>query len=87
MSEEPLIGPNSFERERKLTPEDVQLFDGSPLYHALLETDEAGVANQDDVQKANDELREIISQNPEVAFSCEGNTLEEAREKLRGVSV
>lgn len=84
---DPLIGPNAYERERNLTPEQVKLADGSPLYHALLQTGETGVVSGDEAQRAQNELREIIAVDPEIALSCQGKTLEEAREILRGVSV
>ena len=84
---EPLIGPDAHERERNLTPEQVQLADGSPVYHALMESPTEGVANQDEARRAKSELREIIAQNPEIVLSCQGKSAEEAREILRGVSV
>ena len=84
---EPLIGPNAYGRERNLTPEQVRLADGSPLYHALMAVAESGVADQEEVQRAKNELREIITTDPEIALSCQGKTAGEAREILRSIAV
>ncbi len=80
MKKEELVGPRAHNRkEQELTPQEVRLADGRPLYHALLENPDALVVLPDKAREAQQKLSEIIATNPEKALKCQGKTFEEAK--------
>ena len=85
MEKESLIGPQAHERESKLTPEKVQLADGSPLYHVLLENPDAINLSAAEAQAAKRRLSEIISLDRDGVLSCQSKTREEAKSILESI--
>ena len=85
MKNEPLVGPRAHERERTLAPQDVQLVDGSPLYHLLLEDPTTAVLSPTEAQMAKRRLSVLIEKDPDRVLSCQGKTREEAKAILKAI--
>jgi len=83
--EEKLIGPRAHEREAKLDPHDVRLADDRPLYYVFLTNPETLVVSPDEVREAKQELSRKIEADPDRVLSCQGKTLEDAKEILESI--
>ncbi|MSU45374.1 MAG: hypothetical protein EXS47_01965 [Candidatus Zambryskibacteria bacterium] len=79
------VGPESEDRESRVTPELVQLSEGQPLYHAFLRDPDAITVSTDEVHSAKSRLYQIIATNPEAVVSCNGKTIDEARAILESI--
>lgn len=60
----------------------VRLADGSPVYHALLHPDEAGVVDTGDSQAAIRTVHALTMANPHVVWACRNQTGEMAAQIL-----
>ncbi|MCX6757323.1 MAG: hypothetical protein NTZ44_00330 [Candidatus Nomurabacteria bacterium] len=85
-NEVPLVGPSVDEREvGELSPTEVRLADGGPLYLLLLDNPEAPYASAEDTFEAKNKLAELIAVNKDAVLSCEGKSREEAMAILDAV--
>lgn len=57
----------------------VRLADGSPVYHALLHPDEAGVVDTCDSQDAIRRVHALTNANPYVVWACRDKSGDQAR--------
>ena len=83
--ENPIIGPRAHEREKKLTPDQVRLANGVPLYYAFLDNPNAINLSPTEVQSAKSRLSKIIAADINGTLSCNGKSLEEARNILESI--
>lgn len=83
---EDLVGPRSGQRESKLDPQSVQLEDGTPLYHALLNNPDSPVMDKADTQQAKSYLAGLAKADPKLVLTCQDKTLEQAQAILKELS-
>ncbi len=83
---EDLIGPRQGEGEQRISPENIQLEDGTPLYFALLEEKNPLTLSTSKTQDLKSELAVLISVDPASVMLCQGKSFEEAKEILGRIS-
>jgi heat shock protein HspQ len=71
--------------ENNNNPLDARTAEGVPLYHALMEASESGVADHYAAEDAKDRLYAIFDYDPNTIRLCEGKSLEEVRSLLETV--
>ncbi len=74
--------PGPWQIQQMVYRGDVLLGDGSPVWHALLHPDEAGVVDTLDSQTARAEFDLVLMNNPFVVWACRDQTSERAAQIL-----